>query len=137
MHFLSVCVILGNKFLLQISTVKEAKKTSSINIFMSHRSSFIGMGLVYAQFSGCSYEALQDKAYIGLPPGVNFGISLIRPETTQMEWFWSPLDSKIEDLTTTKILAHHTSRITQHILHMALKFYKKLRIIMVVLFDNS
>ena len=39
------------------------------------------------------YEALQDIAYIRLPPGINFGISLKRSEIPQMGCFWSSLDS--------------------------------------------
>ena len=67
------------------------------------------------------YEALQDKVYIRLPPGVNFGKSFKRPETTQMGYFWSPLDSKSQDITK-KSLAHHTSRITHHTAHIAYEF---------------
>ena len=50
---------------------------------------------------------------------VNFGVSLKRPENAQMGYFWSPFDSKIQDLTKKISLAHHTSRITNHTAHMA------------------
>ena len=49
-----------------------------------------------------AYKVLQDKVYISLPPVVNIGVSLKRPETTQMGYFWSPLDSKAQDLTKKK-----------------------------------
>ena len=63
---------------------------------------------------------MQDKVYIQLPPVVKFGLSPKRSETNQMGH-----------------IIHHASHITQHILHMDLKFYKNLRIMMNVVFDNS
>ena len=63
------------------------------------------------------YEAFQDKVYIQMPPGFNSGISLKRPETTQIEYFWSPLDSNSKDLTTKK-----TWHITYHTAHIAYQF---------------
>ena len=63
---------------------------------------------------------MQDKVYIGLPPGVKLGISLKRPETTQMGYFWSPLDSKSQDLTTTK--NEPGTLITQHTAQIAYEF---------------
>ena len=66
-----------------------------------------------------SNEALQDNVYILLPPVFNVGLSLKRPETTHVGYFWSPLDSKSQDFTKDE---PGTSHITQRILHKNFKF---------------
>ena len=50
--------------------------------------------------------------------------------------FGLPLTQSVKILQKKISRAHHASYITQHILHMNFKFYKKLNKMMVVLFDN-
>ena len=78
-------------------------------------------GLLNIVYYTSIYEALLDKVYIRMPPGVNFGISLKRPETTQMGYFWSSRDSKSQDLTKIN-LEHHISRITPQTVYVAYEF---------------